>query len=93
MKSILRLGKEDMDVTVQPGISYDELNEQLKVTGLFFPMDPGPGACIGVMTFHDTFTTTNDHPLMFLCNRLGNGWHILFRNSRGEIRYNERECD
>jgi hypothetical protein len=61
MAKVLKLNKEDMDVTVQPGISYDELNEQLKGTGLFFPMDPGPGACIGVSPslFYPNLSTTS----------------------------------
>ncbi|EGG17842.1 Glycolate oxidase subunit D-like protein [Cavenderia fasciculata] len=49
MKSVIKVRPEDMDVTVQPGISYDELNEHLKPFGFFFPMDPGPGASIGGM--------------------------------------------
>ncbi|KAL0488064.1 D-lactate dehydrogenase LDHD [Acrasis kona] len=49
MNKVVKINKDDMDVTVQPGITYDELNEALKDTGLFFPMDPGPGACIGGM--------------------------------------------
>lgn len=34
---------------VQPGIKWEELNASLKQHGLFFPMDPGPGASIGGM--------------------------------------------
>lgn len=49
MHSILRVGEDDMDVTVQPGISYNELNDLLRDRGLFFPVDPGPGASIGGM--------------------------------------------
>lgn len=32
---------EDMDVVVEPGIGWQELNEQLEQYGLFFPLDPG----------------------------------------------------
>lgn len=32
---------EDMDVVVEPGIGWIELNEFLKPYGLFFPLDPG----------------------------------------------------
>jgi FAD/FMN-containing dehydrogenase len=38
-----------MDVVVQPGLGWVELNEQLKGKGLFFPVDPAPGASIGGM--------------------------------------------
>ncbi|MCD9641376.1 hypothetical protein HAX54_027542 [Datura stramonium] len=40
---------EDMDVVVEPGIGWMELNEYLEPCGLFFPLDPGPGATIGGM--------------------------------------------
>ncbi|KAJ9390874.1 CAZyme family AA4 [Paecilomyces variotii] len=49
MDRILALHEEDMDVVVQPAIQWMELNEQLKHTGLFFPVDPGPSAKIGGM--------------------------------------------
>ncbi|PNX92216.1 D-lactate dehydrogenase, partial [Trifolium pratense] len=39
----------DMDVVVEPGIGWMELNEYLEPYGLFFPLDPGPGASIGGM--------------------------------------------
>uniref|UniRef100_M1AGJ2 D-lactate dehydrogenase n=1 Tax=Solanum tuberosum TaxID=4113 RepID=M1AGJ2_SOLTU len=38
-----------MDVVVEPGIGWMELNEYLESYGLFFPLDPGPGATIGGM--------------------------------------------
>jgi len=49
MKKILKLNGEDMDVIVQPGITYAELNDELEKHGFFFPLDPGPGASIGGM--------------------------------------------
>ncbi|GMH29434.1 hypothetical protein Nepgr_031277 [Nepenthes gracilis] len=49
MKSIKSLHVEDMDVVVEPGIGWMELNEFLEPYGLFFPLDPGPGATIGGM--------------------------------------------
>ena len=49
MTSILEINLEDEDVTVQPGIDYLYLNECLKPHGIFFPLDPGPGASIGGM--------------------------------------------
>ena len=49
MKSILNVNPDDMDVTVQPGITREELNISLKEFGLFFPVDPGANASIGGM--------------------------------------------
>ncbi|XP_066398613.1 D-lactate dehydrogenase [cytochrome], mitochondrial-like isoform X1 [Miscanthus floridulus] len=49
MKKIKSLNVEDMDVIVEPGVGWIELNEYLKPYGLFFPLDPGPGATIGGM--------------------------------------------
>ncbi|XP_044508553.1 D-lactate dehydrogenase [cytochrome], mitochondrial [Mangifera indica] len=49
MKSVKALHLEDMDVVVEPGIGWMELNEYLEPYGLFFPLDPGPGATIGGM--------------------------------------------
>ncbi|XP_058105736.1 D-lactate dehydrogenase [cytochrome], mitochondrial isoform X1 [Magnolia sinica] len=49
MKNVKSLHVEDMDVVVEPGIGWVELNEYLKPYGLFFPLDPGPGATIGGM--------------------------------------------
>ena len=49
MKKILNVNPDDMDVTVQPGITREELNINLKEFGLFFPVDPGANASIGGM--------------------------------------------
>ena len=49
MNSIVELNTIDLDCTVQPGIGWVDLNEELATHGLFFPPDPGPGAMIGGM--------------------------------------------
>eukprot|EP00898_Chlorokybus_atmophyticus_P000385 jgi/Chlat1/1347/Chrsp119S01769 len=49
MKAIKVLNEEDLDITVQAGMGWVELNEILAEKGLFFPLDPGPGATVGGM--------------------------------------------
>ncbi|KAI9705333.1 MAG: D-lactate ferricytochrome c oxidoreductase [Bogoriella megaspora] len=49
MDKIGVLHEDDMDITVQPGVGWQELNTFLSDKGLFFPPDPAPGAKIGGM--------------------------------------------
>lgn len=49
MTRILRVSPDDLDCTVEAGVTRETLNAHLRETGLFFPIDPGANATLGGM--------------------------------------------
>ena len=49
MNNVIAFHPEDMDVVVQAGVNWTQLNHDIKQSGLFLPLDPSPTALIGGM--------------------------------------------
>ncbi len=49
MNRIVEVSAEDLLCVVEPGVSREQLNDDIRATGLFFPVDPGANASLGGM--------------------------------------------
>jgi D-lactate dehydrogenase (cytochrome) len=49
MAQIIRINADDLTATVQAGVTREQLNREVRSSGLFFPIDPGANASLGGM--------------------------------------------
>lgn len=49
MNQVIAINPEDLTATVQAGVTRKQLNQEIRNTGLFFPIDPGADASLGGM--------------------------------------------
>ena len=49
LNRVVQINAEDLTVTVQAGVTREQVNREVRDTGLFFPIDPGANASIGGM--------------------------------------------
>ena len=49
MNRVVDVSAEDLLCVVEPGVTREQLNSEMRATGVFFPVDPGANASLGGM--------------------------------------------
>ena len=62
MNKMLEINSADLDCRVQAGVTREQVNAELKGTGLFFPIDPGANATLGGMAATPTSAAPTGQP-------------------------------
>jgi FAD/FMN-containing dehydrogenase len=63
-----------MDVVVQPSVPWMQLNEEIKHSGLFFPVDPGPSVSDSANPSTSAGMPHEANPEHMLTNVVGQDW-------------------
>ena len=87
MDKVIQLNKDDMDVVVQPGVCWTDMNRELAEmgTGLFFPIDPGECLTFRIRRRLKRPTLSCSSQ----CENRRNDRHQLLRNQRRSLRNDE----
>ena len=98
MNRILAVHPEDLDCVIEPGVTRIQLNEYLRDTGLFFPIDPGANASLGGMAVdprlgHQRGALRHDARERAVAERCDGGWLADLDRQAGEEEFGRLRPD